>query len=282
MKTNSLALYEKENIKCAQNSLDKFRNETEKSKKRPFRVILINCVFCLLVKVTVAFLSSNALASPPLDEQKQPHSLSIITAEPTDEIIDSSQTLTNFMVNDATQENLQQLLSDSKFIILEINTEQSEKKDNTISKLLVSPISQMFQRFMEYTGITSAYNALWFNMDENERKGLNALKNPEFDVNAIDENGRTPLMNAAQDGHLTLVKELLRRNADINAQDNNGNTPLMLILSSGDINEKVNETVVQTFLQHPGLDLEIKNDQGQTALKYLLKEDFEQFLKYYS
>lgn len=59
---------------------------------------------------------------------------------------------------------------------------------------------------------------------------LNMLKTEigkGVNVNAEDNQGRTPLHVAAEKGHLAVVKILVENGADVNAKDNDGNTPLV-------------------------------------------------------
>ena len=52
------------------------------------------------------------------------------------------------------------------------------------------------------------------------------LVNQKADINAKDEYNSTPLHSAAQNGHLSVVEYLVNQKADINAQDRLGETPL--------------------------------------------------------
>ena len=46
------------------------------------------------------------------------------------------------------------------------------------------------------------------------------LVNQKADINAINDDGYTPLHNAASKGHLSVVEYLVNQKADINAKDN--------------------------------------------------------------
>ena len=83
-------------------------------------------------------------------------------------------------------------------------------------------------------------------------------------VNAVDTNGRTPLIEAVFGGHLDTVEELLKRGADVNAQDGDGWTALMEAGSKG------RADVVRTLLAC-GADSRIRNKNGWTALKTTAK-----------
>ena len=53
------------------------------------------------------------------------------------------------------------------------------------------------------------------------------------DVNARDENGQTPLMLAAAEGHYETVAALLDAGADVHAKDNDGKTASLLAGENG-------------------------------------------------
>jgi len=54
------------------------------------------------------------------------------------------------------------------------------------------------------------------------------------DVNAKDQEGWTPLMYAAWNGHTATARALLDRNAEINAKNNEGETALTAAVRQGD------------------------------------------------
>ena len=55
----------------------------------------------------------------------------------------------------------------------------------------------------------------------------------DTDVNARDENGDTPLIEAARFGHDDIARELLAAGADYKIRDRNDKTPLMLAVLGG-------------------------------------------------
>lgn len=65
--------------------------------------------------------------------------------------------------------------------------------------------------------------------------GLRELLEAGGDKNVKNENGRTALMLAAQNGHVEAVKALIDQGADIHHEDYNGNTALMVAAGSGSI-----------------------------------------------
>ena len=73
-------------------------------------------------------------------------------------------------------------------------------------------------------------------------------------------------MNAAWEGHDTVIPLLLEADAQIDAQDNHGNTPLILASAWG------KEAAVRELLKgNPNLDL--KDSDGKTALDYAREEN---------
>ena len=57
------------------------------------------------------------------------------------------------------------------------------------------------------------------------------LLDMDADINAKDNNGRTPLHNVSWTGHTDVVQLLLNKGADINAKDKQGRTPLQSTIS---------------------------------------------------
>lgn len=54
------------------------------------------------------------------------------------------------------------------------------------------------------------------------------LSSPGADVNATNERGSTPLLEAARYGHNDIVRVLIAAGADVKAKDKDGKTALML------------------------------------------------------
>ena len=56
------------------------------------------------------------------------------------------------------------------------------------------------------------------------------LSSPGADVNATNDRGSTPLLEAARYGHEDVCRVLIASGADLKAKDNDGKTALMLAL----------------------------------------------------
>jgi ankyrin repeat protein len=59
------------------------------------------------------------------------------------------------------------------------------------------------------------------------------LASQNVDVNAVDEHGNTPLIEAARFGHDEVVTALLIAKANVNARNDEGKTALMLAAEGG-------------------------------------------------
>ncbi|KZL84696.1 ankyrin repeat protein [Colletotrichum incanum] len=79
------------------------------------------------------------------------------------------------------------------------------------------------------------------------------------DIEAKDEDGRTPLAVACKFGHDTTVRLLIERGADIETKDNNGMTPLANACFLG-------HDAAVSLLIEKGADIEVKDEDGRTPL----------------
>ena len=77
--------------------------------------------------------------------------------------------------------------------------------------------------------------------------------------NTRDDNGRTPLMEAAFGGHVDVVAALLRFGADPNVGDDDGWTPLMEAASKGWL-------IIVRWLLTSGANPNARTQHGWTAL----------------
>lgn len=95
---------------------------------------------------------------------------------------------------------------------------------------------------------------------------FNILINAGADINAINNNGRTPLFYVARYSKTAkTVEALLKLGADINTRDNNGYTPLFMAAYGNK-----NPEVIKALLEY-GADVNIRDDSGKTALEYTYK-----------
>ena len=93
-----------------------------------------------------------------------------------------------------------------------------------------------------------------------------------YGINIKDEQGNTPLILAAADGHLDTVQLLINREADVEEDNYGGNTALMCAAANGHL------TVVQ-YLVDQGARLNAKdNFSGRTALDLASKDEIKNIL----
>jgi len=97
--------------------------------------------------------------------------------------------------------------------------------------------------------------------DKGNNSKLQALLTSGADVNAVNERGSTPLIEASLRGNNDVVTTLLQHPLiQINIQDNGSDTALHHASAKG------HNDVVTTLLQHPLIQINIKNEAGYTAL----------------
>ena len=82
------------------------------------------------------------------------------------------------------------------------------------------------------------------------------------DVNAKDNDGRTPLLHAVRwsDESTEIVTLLIEAGADVNAKDNDGWTPLFVAAANPNTPEMI------TLFIEMGADVNAKNNNGETPL----------------
>ena len=93
---------------------------------------------------------------------------------------------------------------------------------------------------------------------EGSIKRIKSLISDGVDVNAMSENGMTPLHWAARFGHKEVVELLIAKGADVNAMSKYSGTPLCLAAQGG------HKTVAEVLIAK-GADVEGKDRHGQTA-----------------
>lgn len=89
------------------------------------------------------------------------------------------------------------------------------------------------------------------------------------DANVVDDHQSTPLMEAAKNGHATVVRTLITANADINATNSEQVTALDFAAMEG------YPEVARTLLQTPGVDINRPDVGGFTALHYACRGQTE-------
>ncbi|WP_035098096.1 M48 family metallopeptidase [Anoxybacteroides tepidamans] len=97
----------------------------------------------------------------------------------------------------------------------------------------------------------------------NNKAKVRALIDAGTDINETDNQGKTALHWAAQDGNIAIASLLLEAGADIEAADDDlaVTTPLITAASAG-------QAEMVAFLAHKGANIEAKDSEGMTALMY--------------
>ncbi|WP_454898538.1 ankyrin repeat domain-containing protein [Wolbachia pipientis] len=90
---------------------------------------------------------------------------------------------------------------------------------------------------------------------------VNTLIDKKAEINAKDRQGRTPLHLSVQIGRTDVVNTLIDKKAEINAKDNQGRTPLHLSIQIG------RTDVVNTLIDKKA-EINAKDNQGRTPLHY--------------
>ena len=98
---------------------------------------------------------------------------------------------------------------------------------------------------------------------ESSRSGfvacIEVLVRHNADVQAIDDDGSTALMLAAENGNVSCIEALLGRNADVQAASNDGRTALMFAARNGHV------SCIETLVGH-NADVQVADGGGCTAL----------------
>ena len=128
----------------------------------------------------------------------------------------------------------------------------SEPIDQIIPK---NPKEELIKRSIPYTA-DKFFKSVLDGDIEAVKLFLLAGMNP----NLKDTVGHTPLMFAAQNGHVGIVKLLLEDGANVNEQNNNGSTALMRVI---DVTERQE---IRKLLIAAGANINIKDRYGVTAL----------------
>ena len=90
-------------------------------------------------------------------------------------------------------------------------------------------------------------------------------------IEVKNDEGKTALLIAVENGEKDVVKMLLDNNADINTVDNRGDSPLICAV------EAENEEMVEILLDK-GADMKIKNYANKTALKLAENENIKKMI----
>lgn len=98
-----------------------------------------------------------------------------------------------------------------------------------------------------------------------EKNMVEILRMCGVDVNAVDQQGNTPLMYAVRSQNVDAVKSLIRLGANVHAIDQDGSTPLILAAESS------NPDMLEVLLANHA-DIRARNHYGFSALRVAVRE----------
>ena len=127
----------------------------------------------------------------------------------------------------------------------------------------IDNIKKLHELGIKYKGPNSASKIVLLNLAFNPDTKLMGwmIKKYNLDINQVENEGKTALHIAAQQGNFNNVKLLVKRGISINQRDKNGTTALMLAAKNG-------HTEVITFLLNHGAKIKDKDKLNNTALFY--------------
>ena len=130
---------------------------------------------------------------------------------------------------------------------------------------------EQMHRYEVYPKMSSLTVASYFGLEFVVR--LLLMKN-EVDPDSQDEDGRTPLLWAAENGREAVVKLLLETGrVDVDSKSKSGWTPLLWAARNG------HEAVVKLLLETDSVDVDSKSEYGQTPLSWAAGNGHEAVVK---
>lgn len=136
-----------------------------------------------------------------------------------------------------------------------------EKKENPIEQKLVKSAADKDSLEDKDVNIALGVAAWMGQLDEVQR----LVKHCQADINStLNKRRETPLLKAAERGHLEVVKYLLDNKASIDLPDIHGDTALMAAISNGMF------MVMECLLEH-GVNINAQSREGNSALFWAIK-----------
>jgi ankyrin repeat protein len=110
-----------------------------------------------------------------------------------------------------------------------VNNERFKKMKNSVAVSVALLLCLIFGSCAHQRARNSQTDALFRATIEGNTDMVRSLvSSPGADVNATNERGSTPLLEAARYGHDDITRVLIAAGADVKAKDNDGKTALML------------------------------------------------------
>ena len=172
-------------------------------------------------------------------------------------------------------------------------------------------VSRLLRSYRDRFEASDIFTALMLAAEEGHasvvREILQNSRHVELLSEYMDTMGMTPLMVAAENNHSSILSNLINFGYDINHQDNLGNTALHLAVSNGsneavgsllsfrniDVNiqdyttgatplilslEQNNRNAALSILNHPDVDVDIKNSEGVHPIMFTSDFDDEEII----
>lgn len=126
---------------------------------------------------------------------------------------------------------------------------------------------------MQVSGLAAETGAATVEETDEIQRLKSVVKDSPDLINAMDQDGRTPLLKAAASGYLAVVKYLIANGADINAKDRSlGRNALHWAAGSG------HKSVVE-FLLSQGVDVNSRDRYGATPLLLAVDKGFKSIVQ---
>ncbi len=151
---------------------------------------------------------------------------------------------------------------------IDINSLTSRHETPLILSVSRNPNFNIFEKLLEkganlHDTDEAKNNLLHFAAGWNENPiFIEYLLNNGFSINDRDSSGNTPVIYAAQNCNINIIKMLVEKGADPTKANDLGITPLFLC-SNGDLGNNIE---MARYLIEKGVDVNAKTDEGRTAL----------------
>ena len=163
-------------------------------------------------------------------------------ADPNTPYVDEEGESHNLLMDSIIVEN-----ADFALLLIEHGADLYYKDDHKVTTLLQA----------SHRGITNVTEALL------DKHAASPKAGEETWVDEVSDEGVTPLLAAASEGHITILDKLLSTGkADVNAKDKEGTNSLMAAAARGHLE------CIQSLIKTDGIDVNSQNVDGHTALMF--------------
>lgn len=128
---------------------------------------------------------------------------------------------------------------------------RAKDQNNAPTETLIAEAQKAFQEAVKNNDLPSLQNLL--------------AHHKFLDLDEVFADGETPLTSAIKNDFTQIRNYLILRKANINAPNMNGMTPLIMAVI------KKSENSVRALMEENGLKLDLKNNEGNTALQIAIK-----------